>query len=165
MKDLILARHAKSSWKFADIPDFDRPLNQRGNRDAPFMGKLLGKMNVKPDILISSPANRALSTAQALAHELGYPLENIMTDKRIYEASEKDMMESVAAIDNKFSIALLVGHNPALTYFVERLTGESIGNMPTCGIVYINLHIENWNDISSGIGKIKFFEFPKKYFQ
>lgn len=165
MKDLIIARHAKSSWKFADIPDFDRPLNQRGNRDAPFMGKLLGKMNIKPEIIISSPANRAISTAQALAHELNYPLENIAAEKKMYEASEKDIMETVSGIDNKYNIALLVGHNPALTYFVERLTDESIGNMPTCGIVYINLHIDNWVEISRGIGKIKFFEFPKKYFQ
>ncbi|HEX2985042.1 MAG TPA: histidine phosphatase family protein [Ignavibacteriales bacterium] len=165
MKDLIVARHAKSSWKFADIPDFDRPLNQRGNRDAPFMGKLLNKMNVKPEIIISSPANRAISTAQALAHEMNYPIDQIIADKKIYEATEKDMLDAASKIDNKYNVALIVGHNPALTYFVEHLTGENIGNMPTGGVVYINLHIDNWNELTGGIGKIKFFEFPKKYFQ
>jgi phosphohistidine phosphatase len=128
------------------------------------MGKLLKKMNVAPDIIISSPAIRALSTAQALAHELDYPLDNILAEKTLYEAGEKELFSVIGSINSNYDTAMIVGHNPTLTYFVETLTGESLGNIPTCGIVYINLFVDNWDETAKGIGKIKFFEFPKKYF-
>ena len=89
MKTLYLARHAKSSWKYPDLDDFERPLNKRGRRNAPFMGKILKNLKVTPDLITSSPANRAAMTARIMADIIKYPLEKIRYSENIYEFSEK----------------------------------------------------------------------------
>ncbi len=165
MKTLYLTRHAKSSWKELDLDDFDRPLNKRGKRDAPFMGQLLKKKNILPDVLISSPAVRAYTTARTIATEIGYPAENIMTDENIYEASSSELLDIINSIEDENRSAMLFGHNPGFTMLSNYLSGKDILNIPTCGIVKIEFEKEKWSDIEIDTGKLIWFEYPKKYFE
>jgi phosphohistidine phosphatase len=161
MKILYLVRHAKSSWKFPDLDDFERPLNKRGNRDAPVMGRFLNEREILPDIIISSPAKRAKKTAKIISDVLTYPKNRINYDEGIYEASTMGLLKITSTIDDSCKSAMLVGHNPSMTYFANMLANFRIGNIPTCGIVCIDLNISSWKKLSENSGKLAFFEFPK----
>jgi phosphohistidine phosphatase len=165
MKKLFLIRHAKSSWDDPGMDDFVRPLNERGKKDAPRMGKRLKEKGITPDIMISSPATRALDTCKAIAKVLGYPLEKIKIDKRLYHASEEQLLKVVQELKDRpkdeEEIVLLFGHNPGLTDFANELLNENIDNIPTCGIVAAKLTIKNWKDAKFGCGQMEFLDFPK----
>ncbi|MBI1937777.1 MAG: phosphohistidine phosphatase SixA [Ignavibacteriales bacterium] len=165
MKKLYLVRHAKSSWDNPDFSDFDRPLNKRGKHDAPFMGKLLKKENVKPDLIYSSPAVRAITTAQIFADELDYPKKKIVESISIYESGIKELEEIVQKISEEHKSVLIFGHNPALTSFANHLGNKFIDNVPTCAVVGIEFDVKNWKQVEHGTGKTFMFDFPKKYFQ
>ena len=162
-KQLYLIRHAKSSWKNPNLPDFERPLNKRGERDAPLMGERLYKQKIKPDLIISSPAKRAVRTAQIIADKISYPLENIVKDERIYEAGTTRLFEIIKEIDHQIQLLFLVGHNPGLTLLAKALTRFPYENIPTCGIVSISFETKGWSEITYGTGMIKFFDIPKKH--
>lgn len=164
MKNIYLVRHAKSSWKHANLPDFERPLNDRGERDAPFMGELLNKHNIKPDLVISSNAKRAILTVENICSKIEYPIENIEFRKDIYEAAGSELLEIIKSVSNKHDSLMMVGHNPGMTTLSNYLTGEFIDNIPTCGIVSIEFICDAWNEIGMDAGKLKWFEFPGKYF-
>jgi phosphohistidine phosphatase len=161
MKILFLARHAKSSWKYPELDDFERPLNKRGERDAPKMGQFLKKKGHMPDIIISSPAVRASLTTDIISGILSYPLKRVKYSDDIYEADTTSLFEVVSRVNNKFDSAMIVGHNPSMTYFANMLTNTQIDNIPTCGIFCFELDITSWQDISENCGKIKFFKYPK----
>ncbi len=165
MKKLYLIRHAKSSWEDPEMDDFVRPLNDRGKKDAPRMGKRLKEMGITPDLMISSPATRALDTCKAIAKVLNYPEEKIRTDKRLYHASDEQLLKVVQELKDRLNdeeeIVLLFGHNPGFTNFANELLDESIGNIPTCGIVAAKLNIKNWKDTNFGCGEMESFDFPK----
>jgi phosphohistidine phosphatase len=165
MKKLYLIRHAKSSWDKPEMDDFDRPLNDRGKKDAPRMGKRLKEKDLTPDVMISSPATRALDTCRAIAQVLGYPHEKIIIDRRLYHASEDQLLKVVQELKDRpkdeEEIVLLFGHNPGLTDFANELLNQNIDNIPTCGIVTAKLNIKNWKDAAFGCGKMEFFDFPK----
>lgn len=161
MKILILIRHAKSSWKDISVDDFNRPLNKRGKRDAPFMGKLLAGKKLFPDLLISSPANRASATAKIIAEELDYPNEKIIWNENLYEASTNEIIKVINEVDEKYKVLLLVGHNPGLTNFSNYLSKSFKSNIPTCGFVVFSLK-KKWEEISKDDGKILLVEYPKK---
>ncbi|MFC2084440.1 histidine phosphatase family protein [Bacteroidota bacterium] len=163
MKILYLFRHAKSSWKNPDLDDIDRPLNKRGKRDAPFIGQLLKKSNIKPDILMSSSANRALSTAKTIAKEIGYPIQDIVEDVEIYEASTNELLQIIKNIEDKHDRAMIFGHNPTFTLLSNQLTDTYIDNISTCSFVKIEFNVESWKDIQAESGKLLSFEYPKKY--
>src|SRR5450631_3680242 len=114
MKTLILVRHAKSSWEDAALPDKERPLNERGKRDAPDMGKRLAKRDVKPELILSSPARRAFATAKIIAKSLGYKLKNIVVDDRLYPGAADEILNSIHRLDKQLDRVMIVGHNPAL---------------------------------------------------
>ncbi len=162
MKMLYLIRHAKSSWDSPLLNDFDRPLNERGERDAPRMGKRLKEKKPVVDLFLSSPAKRALTTAEKIAEILNYPAEKIKTDRELYHAEDEEILRIVKALSDKHDVVFLFGHNPGLTDFVNRLTGAVIDNVPTCGIVACKLTIESWKQTDWGKGKVEFFDFPKK---
>lgn len=162
-KQLYLIRHAKSSWKNPNLPDFERPLNKRGERDAPLMGERLYKQKIKPDLILSSPAKRAVRTAQIIADKISYPLDNIVKDERIYEAGTTRLFEIIKEIDHQIQLLFLVGHNPGLTLLAKALTHFSYENIPTCGVVGISFETNGWSEITCGTGMIKFFEIPKKH--
>lgn len=163
MKTLYLIRHAKSSWDNLQLKDFDRPLNKRGQRDAPFMGNILHKKNVQADLLLSSPANRAISTARIIAHALHYSLENIVTNQGLYHASAYDILTIIRAVSNQHNNLLVFGHNPGFTYLSNALANCQIANVPTTGIVCIQFEVNNWTEVDSGKGKLVFFDYPKLY--
>jgi phosphohistidine phosphatase len=163
MKTLYLVRHGKSSWKYPNLDDFERPLNKRGRKNVPFMGRILKKLKVAPDLVISSPANRAAMTARMIAAAINYPLENIRYSEAIYEFSEKALIHVVKQIDDAVNEAMVVGHNPALTGAANTIADQPISNIPTGGIFCVDLDISSWADISEHCGRLKFFEFPKKH--
>ena len=163
MKTLYLVRHAKSSWKYPRLDDFERPLNKRGRRNAPFMGSILRELNVAPDLVISSPANRAAMTARIIAAALDYPLEDIRYSEAIYEFGEKALFDVVKEIDDDVNQAMVVGHNPATNGLANYIGDQSIGNIPTCGVFCVELDIASWSNIKAHCGKVKFFEYPKKH--
>lgn len=162
MKTLCLIRHAKSSWDDPFLNDFDRPLNERGRTDAPKMGKRLKEKDIHPDLLLSSPAERALSTCLIIAEKIGYRLSNVHTDRRLYHANEDELLSIVHGFNDANDEVVIFGHNPALTDFVNKLNHELVtDNIPTCGIVCIKLAVESWKKVKWGEGEVDFFDFPK----
>lgn len=161
MKTLYLVRHAKSSWKFPELDDFERPLNKRGKRDAPAMGRFLKDKDIMPDIIISSPAVRASMTTRIISDILSYPLSRVKYSDEIYEADTTSLLKVVSRVDDKFNSTMLIGHNPGMTYFANMLAKARIDNIPTCGIFCTELDISSWQEILENCGTFKFFEYPK----
>ena len=164
MKTLFLIRHAKSSWEDASLADHDRPLNPRGLRDAPFMAKMLRAREGQVDHIISSPANRAYTTASYFAEAMEIDLDKIDIQKRIYEAFESDVLSIIRATNDQFQRILVFGHNPTFTGLANQFSTQYIPNVPTCGIVKIEAEIAHWKDFSPQTGKQTAFYFPKQYF-
>jgi phosphohistidine phosphatase len=152
MKILFLLRHAKSSWDNASLADFDRPLNERGKNTAPFMGEVMNRRGYAPSIVISSPANRAASTAKLVTQAAGLS-SDIRYDDRVYEASPNSLRQVASEIDDAFGSAMLVGHNPGMEGFIRYLTGE-IEAMPTAALAVIELDIDSWSEINADTGKL-----------
>lgn len=159
---LYLVRHAKSSWENPDLSDFDRPLNERGRKDAPRMGKRLKEREIVPDLMLSSPAKRAITTCKEIATILSYDVSRIKNDPRIYHANEEELFNVLSELNDTQKNVMLFGHNPAFTNLANTLFNEHILNIPTCGIVGGVLKIKSWKEISAGCGELKFFDFPKK---
>lgn len=161
MKTLFLIRHAKSSWDDTTLPDKDRPLDDRGKRDAPKMGKRLAKRDVKPDLILSSPAMRALATAQIIAKRLDYKRKDIVVDDRLYAAAADELLNIIHRLDDELERVMFFGHNPELTELAHRLSSK-IMHMPTCAVAKFTFTAKSW----SGIGKAKLakvaLDSPKK---
>ena len=159
MKSLILLRHAKSSWDDASLDDFDRPLNSRGQKAAPLMGKWLRNKKLKPDLILSSPALRAKETTRLVCEKAGWS-DLISYEKRIYEASVQRLLSLVTHIADEVELAVMVGHNPGFEELLEALTGET-GRMPTAAAALIELNVEKWPQVKRGSGKLKWLTRPK----
>ena len=163
MKRLYLIRHAKSSWDDPDLADFERPLNKRGKEEAPAMGKRLKKSKVQPDLILSSPAKRALKTTKIIAKELDFPKKQTVTDEAIYEAGVSALLNVIRNIDDAFQQVLLCGHNPGLTDLAQYLTNVRIDNIPTCGVFCIDFDLQSWKKVTEGKGIFVFFDYPKHH--
>jgi phosphohistidine phosphatase len=161
MKTLFLIRHAKSSWADIGARDIDRVLNDRGHKDAPEMAKFLHNKGISPDLIVSSPAKRAVMTAGYFANELGIPLENIDIQTDIYEADEATLRHIVRGLPDVANTILLFGHNPTFTYFANRYTKDYIDNIATCGIVQYNLNAQHWADFNEITVKVEGYFYPK----
>lgn len=161
MKKLYIIRHAKSDWSNPQLEDFDRPLNKRGKKNAPFMGKLLRKKNISPDLIISSPAYRARETAISISKEINYH-ENIMYNEYLYEADLKTIMEIVNFIEDEHDNVFIIGHNPGLNMLGFYLVDFN-ENLPTSGILEIKFDCQSWRKINKSNAQIVSFEYPKKY--
>ncbi len=146
MKTLLLMRHAKSSWKKKDLPDIERPLSPRGEKDAPAMGRLLRKKNLVPDLIVTSPAVRAQQTAEAVAKKSHYEKEISCVDK-LYMAEAPEIIGALTGLPDEVNSVLLIGHNPGLEYTLQLLTGK-IESLPTATITKISLPIEHWSDLN-----------------
>lgn len=164
MKTLYIVRHAKSSWSDPLADDFDRPLNERGKRDAPRMGKRLKEKGILPSLIISSPAKRARSTARRIAKELKYKKDDIKEDRKLYHAEEEVILDVIRKLKDKHNSVMLFGHNPGLTNFVNSLQDKEfdLDNLPTCGIAAFQLKIDSWSEIAWGKGTMVFFDYPKR---
>jgi len=161
VKTLFLVRHAKSSRDDPSLPDKNRPLDDRGKRDAPKMGKRLAKRGVKPDLIVSSPATRALATAQLIADELGYKRKDIVVNDRLYAAAADDLLAVVHTLDRTRDCVMLFGHNPEFSELANRLSGE-IGDMPTCAIAEFSFDTKAWLDIGEVEPAEVTLDHPKK---
>ncbi len=161
MKTLYLIRHAKSSWEYQHLSDFERPLNDRGKRTAPEMAERLKAKNIKFDYIISSTAVRAGSTAVLFATVLGYDPELIDFTAEAYEASEGDICSLIQKVGTSGNHLAVFGHNPTTTFLASRLCGKYFSNVPTAGIVAIEFDIDNWNDLLKSEGRLLFFDYPK----
>ena len=161
MKTLVLVRHAKSSWKDESLADRDRPLNRRGERDAPEMARRLADLVGRPDLILSSPARRALATARVVADVVGYPVEAIREDERIYQATPAAILEVIRGVDNGIDRVFLFGHNPGLTELVNELSEPAVDNVPTCGVVELRLTTGRWSDVSRANVRRETFLTPK----
>jgi phosphohistidine phosphatase len=162
MKTLYIIRHAKSSWDDIGLADFDRPLNERGKTDAPRMGKRLKEKNIHPELMLSSPAKRALSTCKKIAEVLHYPESSIKTDRKLYHASPEEIFEVLRSIKNQVNNVMLFGHNPGLTEFVNEITDDfSLNNLPTCGVVALSFDMRTWKELQHSSGKLLFYDYPK----
>ena len=145
MKTLTLLRHAKSSWDDPGLADHERPLNRRGERDAPKMGKRFGVAGIRPSLIVSSPAVRAWATAKIIAREISYPLEFMQRDADLYHAGVEMLLEVVSRQDIGFNSIMIVGHNPGMTNFANFLSPGLTSNLPTCGIVSVSIEGDSWD--------------------
>lgn len=160
MKNLVLIRHAKSSWKDETLKDFDRPLNKRGKHNAPFMGQKLKELVPTPDLIISSGALRAITTAKFIKENVHYDKE-IKVNNKIYHLDEDYILLLLRKFTNEETI-YLIGHNPTLNNLANFLVKFDL-NLPTAGFLHITFDINSWEDISSNNSKLNLFEYPKKF--
>ena len=161
IKELFLVRHAKSSWDDATISDHDRPLNERGFRNAPEMGGRLCDRGVSPDALISSTALRARTTAEIMAGLLNYPKDQIVFDRALYHASATELQEFIGGLDDSHYSVMLFGHNPGITSVVSHLYGIVLDNLPTCGVVHLCFSEGSWAEASRSMPSEATIDFPK----
>ncbi len=161
-KTLLVIRHAKSSWDWQELSDFERPLNERGKRDAPEMARrLLGKQ-IRVDALVSSPAKRARKTAEYFAEELGFSKTDIRFFPQLYHAAPETFFDVVQQLDDACSTVALFSHNPGITAFVNQLVpGVRLDQMPTCGIFAVSMESGSWKDFAHARRRFLFFDYPK----
>ena len=162
MKRLTLVRHAKSSWKDPSLDDFDRPLNQRGERDAPVMGRRLRARGARPSMILTSPAKRALRTVRLIAEAIGYPVEFLQREPELYLADAATILEVIAREADGCQEILVCGHNPGMTDLANRLTASRIDNVPTCGIVAMEADVDSWVDPGETEWTLDYFDYPKR---
>ena len=147
MKTLLLVRHAKSDWSDGKLADFDRPLNGRGERDAPQMAAfLLGRGEV-PELIVSSPAKRAYTTARAFADRFDIPENDISLREDLYEAPTRTVLEAIRELPDHVDRAAIFGHNPSLTYVVQQFSDDYVDNVPTCGVAVIRGEVGSWSEM------------------
>ena len=163
MKNLLIIRHAKSSWDEPGLSDFDRPLNKRGKRDVPFMGSLLKFRELIPDLVITSAAKRARKTAALILEAMGCREELIDERESLYLAETEDLLELIRNLDDRLGRVFLIGHNPTLTHLVNLLAGESLDNLPTCGIASLEFEVDSWAHVMEGSARMAFLDYPKRH--
>jgi phosphohistidine phosphatase len=162
MKRLTLVRHAKSSWAAPAAPDRDRVLTDRGERDARMMGRRLVARKARPSLIISSPATRTVATARSIAAALSYPSEFLQLEDQAYLASLGDLLELIGTQRDDFSDLMIVGHNPGLTDLANQLLPElALDNLPTCGIVAIEVDVDRWGQLLEGHARLAYYDYPK----
>ena len=162
MKTLTLVRHAKSSWKNPHLSDRQRPLNKRGKRDAPIMGKRILEHGIRPSLIVSSPATRAWTTAKIIATQISYPTEFLQREDGLYLASLDGILEVVAAQDNGFNNLMVVGHNPGMTDFANFLSPGLTHNLPTAGVECLQIDQDDWNLFERPQTEFLVHDYPKK---
>ncbi|MGH8457075.1 MAG: SixA phosphatase family protein [Stenotrophobium sp.] len=162
MRLLTLVRHAKSSWDDAKLSDFERPLNERGLRDAPVMAQWAARHLPASDRLISSPALRAITTARVFAQALGVAPAAILVQPRIYEASADTLLNLLRGFDDADGHVMLFGHNPGLSELALQLGRCDFSNLPTCGLAHFSLKVKNWGEVTADCGELRQYSFPKQ---
>lgn len=160
-KILYLVRHAKSSWKDPTLSDMDRPLNKRGQRNSPDMGRRMRVQGHKPDLIISSPAKRAQTTAANIARELGIDESEIVAATDLYFAGADGMLGVLESVDDRYRKVMLTGHNPTMEYLANQLVNTSFISMPTCAIAIIGFDMASWADLYSTDGVLLGYDYPK----
>jgi phosphohistidine phosphatase len=161
MKTLLIIRHAKSSWDNINTPDIERPLNDRGNKDAPAMAKRVIKAGIHPDRLVSSPARRARRTAELFAREFHIVETDIVIVNELYHAQSVVFQQVVAGLNDGDQAVALFSHNPGITAFVNTLTSVRLDNMPTCAVFAVKSEAPTWSEFFALDREFLFFDYPK----
>ena len=161
MKTIILVRHAKSSWDDFTVPDFDRPLNDRGKRDAPLMAARLRSRGLVPDLLLSSPAKRAHKTARLFAETLGMDKASIAFQEELYHAEPAAFTKAIAGLDDRYACVAIFAHNPGITVFANMSGTARIDDMPTCALFAYTVETDHWAKAETAKKKFLFFDQPK----
>jgi len=162
LKTVYLVRHAKSDHS-GQITDIDRPLNERGYRDAYSMSCLLKEKQLLPNLIISSPAIRALSTALIFCRTFNFEPKDIILENSLYESRVQDYIDVVTSSDDKYKSIMLFAHNPTITDLANTLTSFLTENIPTCGIVGITNNCMQWKNFAKIPGELTLFDFPKNH--
>jgi phosphohistidine phosphatase len=158
---LYLVRHAKSSWDDPSLGDRERPLNRRGEKNAPDMGRRMREQGHVPDLIISSPANRALTTARVIAHEVGLDPEQIRVEDDLYFSGTRGMLGVLDQVDPRYRRVMMTGHNPVMTMLLNELSNAQVYNMPTCAVAIIGFDMDNWSDVYTTDGELLGYDYPK----
>jgi len=163
MKTIFFIRHAKSSWDQPGLSDRERPLNERGLRDAPFMAKMLAGKGFRLDHIVSSPATRAFTTAGYFAQAFGIPQEQIEVNSEIYEAWPNEIMRIVQQLPDEYNTVAIFGHNPTFTTMANHFASQFLDYLPTCGIARVEADISSWKQLNEESGKLVEIFFPKQF--
>jgi len=165
MKKLYIVRHAKSSWEYKDVKDIDRPLKRRGINDSYLMSAFLSKKHIRPDVFISSSANRALHTAMIFCENFKFPLANLQIKKSLYSFSDGYLIKTIKALDDGFDSAIIFSHDHGINDFVNNYGNMLISHVPTCGVIGIEFNTKHWKNIKpiKSDGKTFLFDFPKNH--
>ncbi|MFY0593527.1 SixA phosphatase family protein [Roseivirga sp.] len=161
MKTLFIVRHAKSSWKHPYLSDFERPLNGRGKRDLPDMTNRFSETDYMVDLMLTSPAARALTTAKAFSDKLNMGNEQFLLKENFYHASTRTIRNELAQVSDKADSVMIFGHNPGLTSLIETLSDFNLYNLPTCAICGICFEIGTWKEILYSTGQKIYYDYPK----
>ena len=158
---VYLVRHAKSSWDDPSLDDLERPLNKRGQKAAPEMGRRLVAQGHAPELILSSPARRAFATATLIARQLGYEEDRIAVRRELYFEGVRGMQRALEQVDDAVRSVMLTGHNPTMTQWLLQLTGASVWNMPTAAIGIVGLPDRPWSEAASMAGELLGYDTPK----
>ena len=158
---LYLVRHAKSSWKDSSLSDKERPLNKRGRRNAPVMGRRLAEQIQVPDLVISSPANRARTTAGIICKALGIDDTEILINDQLYFSGSRGALGALEMVEDQYHRVMLVGHNPTWTHLLNTLANTEIWNMPTCAVGVIGFDMNSWKEVRHTAGELLGYGYPK----
>ena len=159
---LTLFRHAKSSWTNPGLADHDRPLSKRGERDAPMMGARLAARGARPSAILSSTAERALTTAGRIADALDYPLDDIRSNRRLYFAGTRQILQFIMELPAEWPDIIVVGHNPGFTDLANLLVPDlRLDNLPTAGYVAMEFPVPGWSDIAQVPADLLYWDYPK----
>ncbi|WP_163834495.1 SixA phosphatase family protein [Spartinivicinus ruber] len=154
MKELLLIRHAKSSWKDDSLSDFDRPLNKRGKKTAPLMGQLLADKHWQPDRVFASPAIRAKATAELILPAMAIPPDQVDWHSKLYDASVKAIFNVIKKAPSACQRLMIIGHNPSIEETIQALDPKFNGNIPTCCVTRIRCNISSWQEINNNCGEV-----------
>ena len=163
VKHLCFVRHAKSNWDHPGMRDFDRPLDARGLRDAPVMAAKMDELGLVPDLIITSGANRARSTAEFFKNEFRLADENFIIRNELYEATADTVYDVIRSVSDDVNFLYLFGHNPTFTWVANHLSGVSIDNVPTCGVVHAQANLSSWKKFKPEYAAFVGFHYPKQY--
>ncbi len=150
MKTLYIVRHAKSSWEYDGVADIDRPLKKRGINDAHLLSKYLAKNIQKPDVFVTSSANRALHTSIIFCENFGYPMANLKIKRQLYSFSDGYLVKTIKALDDNFDSAIVFSHDHGINTFVNKFGNKPIAHVPTCGVIGIQFDTKHWKSIKKG---------------
>jgi phosphohistidine phosphatase len=160
MKTLLLLRHAKSDWDDPGLKDFERPLNKRGLKAAQAVGSFLRRQKAQPQLILSSPAERARQTTLLVMESVKLTTVDLRYDERIYEASTERLIEVLSQIEDTAEVVMLVGHNPGFEELLEHLTGEA-QRMPTAALACLNLNLEKWGKVRENCARLEWLVKPR----
>lgn len=161
MKQLLIIRHAKSSWANSNEADFDRPLNDQGRKNAPDMADRLLKRSIQPDIIVSSAAKRTVETSLLMMKQLGLQQQQLVIKKELYLAAPETIMQTILSMDDAWQTAAIIAHNPGVTDFVNTLCEVKVDDMPTCAVYAIQIKTDRWKNFSKAERAFLFFDYPK----